>query len=211
MTLRIGLALSALDDDVIELVRGAERLGVDSVWVPEFWAADALTPLAYLAACTSTMRLATAIVQLGARTPAMLGMSAMSLQALSGGRFILGVGTSGPQVMEGWHGVRFDRPIRRTRETIEIIRAISAGEPIAPKVNAYPRAWRRPAASTSSANSTPTDTVSSMLEIWRPACSAPAAIGPRNTSADSGRNELPIHPSASSPVSRRFAGPSDAM
>ncbi len=128
MTLRIGIAISSLDDDVVELVRGAERLGVDSVWVPEFWAADALTPLAYLAACTSTMRLGTAIVQLGARTPAMLGMSAMSLQAMSGGRFILGVGTSGPQVMEGWHGVHFDGPVQRTRETIEIVRRICRGE-----------------------------------------------------------------------------------
>ena len=106
----------------VELVRQAERLGVDSVWVPEFWAADALTPLAYLAAQTSTIRLGTGIVQLGARTPAMLAMSAQSLQALSGGRFVLGIGTSGPQVMEGWHGVRFDRPVRRTRETIEIVR-----------------------------------------------------------------------------------------
>ena len=110
-------------------MREAERLGVDSVWVPEFWAGDALTPLAYLAACTtSTIRLATGIVQLGARTPAMLAMSALSLQALSGGRFVLGLGTSGPQVMEGWHGVSFDQPVRRTRETIEIVRAITAGE-----------------------------------------------------------------------------------
>ena len=84
------------------------------MWVPEFWAADALTPLAYLAGQTSTIRLATGIVQLGARTPAMLAMSAMSLQALSGGRFVLGIGSSGPQVMEGWHGVRFDKPVRRT-------------------------------------------------------------------------------------------------
>ena len=110
----------------VEFVRQAEQLGVDSVWVPEFWAGDALTPLAYLAAARrrrSGSR--TGIVQLGARTPAMLAMSALSLQALSGGRFVLGVGTSGPQVMEGWHGVRFDRPVRRTRETIEIIRAIT--------------------------------------------------------------------------------------
>src|SRR4051812_12253707 len=116
--------------DGVEFVREAERLGVDSVWVPEFWAGDALTPLAYLAACTTRVRLATGIVQLGARTPAMLAMSALSLQALSGGRFVLGIGTSGPQVMEGWHGVRFDRPVRRTRETIEIIRKVSAGEPL---------------------------------------------------------------------------------
>jgi alkanesulfonate monooxygenase SsuD/methylene tetrahydromethanopterin reductase-like flavin-dependent oxidoreductase (luciferase family) len=98
------------------------------MWVPEFWASDALTPLGYLAGQTSAIRLATRIVQLGARTPAMLAMSAHSLQALSGGRFVLGVGASGPQVMEGWHGVRFDRPVRRTRETIEVIRAITAGE-----------------------------------------------------------------------------------
>ena len=98
------------------------------MWVPEFWAADALTPLAYVAGQTSTIRLGTAIVQLGARTPAMLAMSAQGMQALSGGRFVLGIGASGPQVMEGWHGVRFDRPVRRTRETIEIVRAITAGE-----------------------------------------------------------------------------------
>ena len=90
--------------------------------------ADALTPLAYLAARTATVRLITGIVQLGARTPAMLAMSALSLQALSGGRFVLGIGSSGPQVMEGWHGVRFDRPVRRTRETIHIIRKVCAGE-----------------------------------------------------------------------------------
>jgi F420-dependent oxidoreductase-like protein len=131
VSLRVGVAISALTAGEAEFVRGAERLGADSVWVPEFWAADALTPVAYLAALTSTIRLGTGIVQLGARTPAMLAMSAMSLQELSRGRFLLGVGTSGPQVMEGWHGVRFDRPVRRTRETIEIIRAISAGERLA--------------------------------------------------------------------------------
>jgi len=112
----------------MEFARQAEQLGVDSIWVPEYWAADALTPVAYLAACTTRVRLATGIAQLGARTPAMLAMSALSLQALSGGRFVLGLGVSGPQVMEGWHGVRFDRPVRRTRETIEIVRSITAGE-----------------------------------------------------------------------------------
>src|SRR5438445_7728780 len=80
---------------------------------------------------TSTIRLGTGIAQLGARTPAMLAISALSMQALSGGRFVLGVGTSGPQVMEGWHGVRFDRPVRRTRETIEIIRKVSRRERLA--------------------------------------------------------------------------------
>jgi F420-dependent oxidoreductase-like protein len=128
MTLRIGVAVAHLDPDAVEFVREAERLGVDSVWIPEYWAADAFTPVAYLAALTSRIRLATGIIQLGARTPANLAMSAMSMQVLSGGRFLLGIGTSGPQVMEGWHGVRFDRPVQRTRETIEIVRAISSGQ-----------------------------------------------------------------------------------
>jgi F420-dependent oxidoreductase-like protein len=127
MTLRVGITAVPFGADGVELVHQAERLGCDSVWLPEFWAFDALTPLAFLAASTSRLRLATGIVQLGARTPAMLAMSALSLQALSGGRFVLGIGTSGPQVMEGWHGIRFDRPVRRTRETIEIIRAVTSG------------------------------------------------------------------------------------
>jgi F420-dependent oxidoreductase-like protein len=128
MSLRLGIAAQPLTPSGVDLVRHAEALGAESVWVPEYWSADALTPLAALVPQTTTIRLATGIVQLGARTPAMLAMSALSLQALSGGRFVLGIGTSGPQVMEGWHGVRFDKPVRRTRETIEIIRAITAGQ-----------------------------------------------------------------------------------
>ena len=128
MTLRVGIGAAPLGPRGVDFVREAEKLGVDCVWSAEFWAGDALTPLAYLAGRTSTIRLGTAIAQLGARTPAMLAMSALSMQALSGGRFVLGIGTSGPQVMEGWHGVRFDKPVRRTRETIEIIRKVSAGK-----------------------------------------------------------------------------------
>jgi F420-dependent oxidoreductase-like protein len=128
MTLRVGVMSMPHADDGIDFVVEAERLGADSVWVPEFWAYDAFTPLAFLAARTSTIRLGTAIAQLGARTPAMLAMSAMSLQALSSGRFVLGIGTSGPQVMEGWHGVAFTKPIERTRETVEIIRTVTSGE-----------------------------------------------------------------------------------
>jgi len=128
MTLRVGIGVGSIDDESVEFVREAERLGADSVWVPEYWAADAFTPLAFLAASTSTIRLATGIAVLGARTPAMLAMTAMSVQALSRGRFVLGIGASGPQVMEGWHGVDFDRPVRRTRETIEILRAVTAGD-----------------------------------------------------------------------------------
>ena len=128
MTLAVGVGVVPLQPGDVDFVREAERLGVDSVWTAEFWAGDALTPLAYLAGQTSTIRLGTGIAQLGARTPAMLAMSAQSMQALSGGRFLLGIGTSGPQVMEGWHGVRFDKPVRRTRETIEIIRRVTAQE-----------------------------------------------------------------------------------
>jgi F420-dependent oxidoreductase-like protein len=128
MTLRVGIGAAPYRPESVELVQQAERLGVDSVWCAEFWAGDAFTPLAYLAARTSTIKLGSGIAQLGARTPAMLAMTAQSLQALSGGRSLLGIGTSGPQVMEGWHGVAFDKPVRRTRETIEIIRSITAGE-----------------------------------------------------------------------------------
>jgi F420-dependent oxidoreductase-like protein len=128
VTLRVGVYAGSLGEGFVDFVREADRLGVDSVWSAEYWAGDAFTPLAYLAGQTSSIRLGTGIVQLGARTPAMLAMSALSMQALSGGRFLLGIGASGPQVMEGWHGVRFDRPVRRTRETIEIIRMVSSRE-----------------------------------------------------------------------------------
>ncbi len=126
--LRIGVAVSGLSDDDLTFVVEAERLGADSVWVAEAWGYDALTPLAFLAARTSRIRLATGIAQLGSRSPALLAMSAMSMQALSGGRFLLGLGTSGPQVMEGWHGVRFTSPLAMTRETIEVLRTVTSGE-----------------------------------------------------------------------------------
>ena len=104
---------------------------MSSVWIAEAWGTDALTPLAFLAARTKTIGLATGIIQIGARTPAMLAMSAMTMQGLSGGRFVLGLGTSGPQVMEGWHGVRFRSPVTATRETIEVVRKVARGERLA--------------------------------------------------------------------------------
>jgi F420-dependent oxidoreductase-like protein len=128
MTLRVGISAAPITPAGIDFVCQAEKLGAESVWIPEFWAADALTPLAYLAGKTSSIRLGSGIVQLGARTPAMLAMSSLSLQALSGGRFVLGIGVSGPQVMEGWHGIPFDKPLQRTRETIEIVRMVTAGQ-----------------------------------------------------------------------------------
>src|SRR5581483_9334972 len=101
---------------------------IDMTWTAETWGYDGATPLAYLAAKTTRMRLGTGILQIGARTPAMVAMTALSLAALSNDRFMLGLGVSGPQVMEGWHGVRFDRPLQRTRETVEIVRMIARGE-----------------------------------------------------------------------------------
>ncbi len=126
--MRVAIGSAGVGPEQVAYVVEAERLGVDSVWSAEMWGHDGLTPLAFLAARTERIRLGTGILQLGARTPALLAMSAMSMQALTGGRFILGLGTSGPQVVEGWHGVRFDSPIQRTRETVEIIRKVTAGE-----------------------------------------------------------------------------------
>jgi F420-dependent oxidoreductase-like protein len=135
--MQVGIAAHVSSREDAEFVRDAERIGVTSAWVAEAWGQDALTPLAYLAACTERIALGTAIAQLGARTPAMLAMSAMSMQLLSGGRFRLGIGTSGPQVMEGWHGVRFGAPLATTRETITIVRQVAAGERLSHDGRAY--------------------------------------------------------------------------
>lgn len=116
-----------LDNQVAYVVE-AERLGVDSVWSAEAWGYDAVTPLAYLAAKTSRIRLGTGIIQIGSRTPAMIAMTALTMATLSQDRFLLGLGVSGPQVMEGWHGVRFARPLQRTREVVDIVRMIFRGE-----------------------------------------------------------------------------------
>jgi F420-dependent oxidoreductase-like protein len=106
----------------------AERLGVDYAWSAESWGHDAATPLAYLAAKTSRIKLGAGIMQAVARTPANLAMTAMTLASMSHGRFVLGLGASGPQVVEGWHGVPFRKPIQRIRELIEIVRIVSSGE-----------------------------------------------------------------------------------
>ncbi|HXK34567.1 MAG TPA: LLM class F420-dependent oxidoreductase [Dehalococcoidia bacterium] len=106
----------------------AERMGVDYVWTAEAWGHDAVTPLAYLAAKTSRIKLGAGIMQAVARTPANTAMTAMTLASMSHGRFIMGLGASGPQVVEGWHGVPFRKPIQRIREVIEIVRMVSRGE-----------------------------------------------------------------------------------
>ena len=122
---------------MVDFAREAEALGVDSIWTSEAWGTDAISPLAYLAATTSKIRLGTGIIQVGNRTPGNLIMTALTMQSLSGGRFILGLGTSGPQVMEGWHGVRFSNPITRTREIIEIVKKGVAGEELSYKGKEY--------------------------------------------------------------------------
>ncbi len=113
---------------VQESIAEAERLGFDSVWTSEAYGSDAFTPLAWWGAATSKIKLGTSIAQLSARTPAATAMAAMTLDHLSGGRFILGLGASGPQVVEGWYGQPYPRPLERTREYIQIIRKIFARE-----------------------------------------------------------------------------------
>ena len=109
--------------ELIALAQEAERLGYDSAWTAEAWGTDAVTVLAWLGATTTTIKLGTGIMQMPARTPAMTAMTAATLDLMSGGRVLLGLGTSGPQVVEGWHGQPFGKPLGRTREYVEIVRA----------------------------------------------------------------------------------------
>jgi F420-dependent oxidoreductase-like protein len=112
----------------IDRIKEAESLGFSSAWTAEAWGSDAVSPAAWILAQTEKIEVGTAIMQMPGRTPAMAAMTAMTLHALSGGRFILGLGPSGPQVVEGWHGVAYGRPLTRTREYISIIRKILARE-----------------------------------------------------------------------------------
>ncbi len=112
----------------MDAILEAERLGFDSVWTSEAYGSDALTPAAWILARTTRIRVGTAIMQAPARTPTSAAMSAMTLQSLSGGRFILGLGPSGPQVVEGWYGTTYARPLTRMREYIEIVRRVIARE-----------------------------------------------------------------------------------
>lgn len=136
--MRLGVAFDPHTPDAGAHARRLEELGVASLWVPELWGHDALTGLAHTAAQTTTIGLGTFVVQLGSRSPALLATSALSLEALSGGRFTLGVGVSGPRVMEGFHGVRFRKPVQTTRETIEIVRMVSRGERLEHDGEIYP-------------------------------------------------------------------------
>jgi F420-dependent oxidoreductase-like protein len=129
--MRLGLNLAytggSVTDD-LDLVRLAESLGYHSVWTAEAYGSDAVVPLAWIGAQTSTIKLGTGIMQMPGRTPAMTAMTAATLDAYSGGRLLLGLGLSGPQVVEGWHGQPYGKPLVKTREYVEIVRAVLARE-----------------------------------------------------------------------------------
>src|ERR671926_1697793 len=125
--MRLGLhvgywGLGLTSDQQLALVREAESLGFDSVWTAEAYGSDAATVLAWLAGQTEKIRIGSAIFQMPGRSPAMTAMTAATLDQLSDGRMILGIGSSGPQVAEGWHGQRFGKQIQRTREYVEVVR-----------------------------------------------------------------------------------------
>src|SRR4051795_3673594 len=130
-----GLGLTA--DEQLALVKEAEAAGFDSVWAAEAYGSDAATVLAWLAASTEKIRIGSAIFQIPARSPAMTAMTAATIDNISDGRMILGIGTSGPQVAEGWHGQRFAKPLERTREYVEILRTAFARERVEFKGNQY--------------------------------------------------------------------------
>jgi F420-dependent oxidoreductase-like protein len=144
MSLKLGLntgfwASGAPSPAALEAVKEAERLGFDSIWTSEAYGCDVLTPLAWWGSQTETVRLGTAIMQMSARRPTAAAMAAMTMDHLSGGRFILGMGVSGPQVVEGWYGEPFAKPLARTREYVSIVRnAIARQEPVTSDGAHYP-------------------------------------------------------------------------
>jgi len=142
-TLKLGLQLGYWSAgpplNAIEQVAAAERLGFDSIWTAESYGSDALTPLAWWGSTTSKLRLGTSLCQLSARAPTAMAMAALTLDHLSGGRFVLGLGVSGPQVVEGWYGAPFNKPLARTREYVEIVRKVLArDEPVTNDGPHYP-------------------------------------------------------------------------
>jgi F420-dependent oxidoreductase-like protein len=146
-SLRLGLQLGYWAAqplrDPVGIAQEAERLGFDSVWTAESWGSDAFTPLAWIGAHTSKIKLGTSVVQISARTPAATAMAALTLDHLSQGRVILGLGVSGPQVVEGWYGAPFSKPLSRSREYVDIIRQVLRRD--APVVSAgehYPLPYR---------------------------------------------------------------------
>lgn len=129
--------------ELVAAATSAEDLGFDSIWTGESWSSDAFSPLAAVAAATSKVKLCTGIAQISARTPTAMAMHAMTLDGLSEGRVCLGIGVSGPQVVEGWYGRPFSKPLARTREYIQIVRdAIARAEPVTNDGEHYPLPYR---------------------------------------------------------------------
>ncbi|MER6540722.1 LLM class F420-dependent oxidoreductase [Streptomyces sp900105755] len=148
--MRLGLALGywgrGPSPDHVPLAREAERLGYDSVWTAESWGSDAFTPLTWIAAQTSTIKLGTAVAQMAARSPATTAMHALTLDHLSGGRMLLGLGLSGPQVVEGWYGRPFPKsPLTATREYVDVVRQVLRREgPVTVDGRFHPLPYRGP-------------------------------------------------------------------
>src|SRR5438552_7773049 len=149
--MQLGLSLGyappgANPADLFPLVQEAERLGFDSVWVAEAWGTDAVSVLGWLAAQTERIKLGSAIMQIPGRSPANTAMTAATLDLLSGGRFLLGLGTSGPQVVEGWHGQPWGKPLGKTREYVEIVRTALRREVVEHEGDHYRIPWDGPGA-----------------------------------------------------------------
>src|SRR2546421_9751837 len=132
--------------ELIALAQEAERLGYDSAWAAEAWGTDAVTVLAWLAASTTTIKVGSAIMQIPGRPPANPAMTAATLDLMSGGRFILGLGTSGPQVVEGWHGQPWGKPLGKTREYVDTVRAALRREVLEHHGEHYRIPWDGPGA-----------------------------------------------------------------
>jgi F420-dependent oxidoreductase-like protein len=143
--LQLGYWQAEPTPNFVELAQEAERLGYDSVWTAEAWGSDCFSPLCWIGAHTSRIKLGTSVCQLSARTPAATAMHALTIDHLSGGRMILGLGVSGPQVVEGWYGVPFGKPLARTREYISILRKIwRRDEPVRNEGPNYPLPYQGP-------------------------------------------------------------------
>jgi F420-dependent oxidoreductase-like protein len=132
--------------ELVPIAQIAEQLGFDSVWAAEAWGTDAVTVLAWLGATTTRIKLGSAIMQIPGRTPANTAMTAATLDLMSGGRFILGLGTSGPQVVEGWHGEPWGKPLAKTREYVEIVRAVLRREVLSYDGSEFQVPYRGPGA-----------------------------------------------------------------
>jgi F420-dependent oxidoreductase-like protein len=143
--LQLGYWQSHPTPGFVELAQEVERLGYDSVWTAEAWGSDCFSPLCWIGAHTSRIKLGTSVCQLSARTPAATAMHALTIDHLSNGRMILGLGVSGPQVVEGWYGVPFAKPLARTREYVSILRKIwKREEPVANDGPHYPLPYHGP-------------------------------------------------------------------